>query len=476
MSLRGVTTGKRDKNAAPAVGAVRRTGRPAPLPEPLSLGREYRRADVVSRLPVRPPGVRPRGLRRGGGAVRQRPRVGHRLRIVYPFATLYFYGEVGIAFTLVGTGLFANSVATAGGTLVGGYLSDQYGRKPVMVASMALSAPTLAAYALVTTAPGFITVAAAAGLAAGLFAPASQAMIADLTPDADREQAYGLLKVASNAGFGSGFVVGGVLYGFAHTAVFVADGLTSGVVAILLAVALPRVADDERAETGDSASNPGASLGATLREWSRAVTQPTILALAVLNVGFAVAYAQMQSTVPVFAEQAFGLTSEQLGTLYVLNPLVIVLFQLPVVSWIQSWRRTRGLALSACFWAASFVAIVLAHGAPFLLGVGLVGAFLVLRTVGEILHAPLITALASDVGTVEERGSQLSVLEVAKRLGFGIGPVVGGAFFDYGVEALLWPALVGMSLLLGVGVLSLERRVSPVANGRGDYAESERPQ
>ena len=27
--------------------------------------------------------------------------------IVYPFATLYFYGEVGIAFTLVGTGLFA---------------------------------------------------------------------------------------------------------------------------------------------------------------------------------------------------------------------------------------------------------------------------------------------------------------------------------------------------------------------------------
>jgi MFS family permease len=392
--------------------------------------------------------------------------------IVYPFATLYFYGEVGIAFTLVGTGLFANSVATAGGNLLGGYLADQYGRKPVMVASMALSAPTLAAYALVTTAPAFITVATAAGLAAGLFAPASQAMVADLTPDADREQAYGLLKVASNAGFGSGFVVGGVLFGIAQTAVFVADGLTSGVVAILLAVALPRVAteSDERDEA-ESNGSKSAELAATLREWSRAVTQPTILALAVLNVGFAIAYAQMQSTVPVFAEETFGLTSEQLGTLYVLNPLVIVVFQLPVVSWVQSWRRTRGLVLSAGFWAASFVAIILAHGAPFVLGVGLVGAFLVLRTVGEILHSPLITALASDIGTVEERGSQLSVLEVAKRLGFGIGPVVGGAFFDYGAEALLWPSLVVMSLLLGVGVLSLERRVSPAANGRGEAAD-----
>ncbi|WP_135854754.1 MFS transporter [Halorussus salinus] len=404
--------------------------------------------------------------------------------IVYPFATLYFYGEVGIPFTLVGTGLFANSVATAGGTLVGGYLADRYGRKPVMVASMALSAPTLAAYALVTTAPAFVVAATAAGLATGLFAPASQAMIADLTPDADRDQAYALLKVASNAGFGSGFVVGGLLYGVAHTAVFVADGATSGVVALLLAVALPRVASDgDTAADGDTATDDAAatdpeenpSLAATLRTWSRAVTQPTILALAVLNVGFAVAYAQMQSTVPVFAEQTFGLTSEQLGTLYVLNPVVIVLFQLPVVSWVRSWRRTRGLALSALFWAASFVAIVLAQGAPVLLGVGLVGAFLVLRTVGEILHAPLVTALASDVGTTAERGSQLSVLEIAKRLGFGIGPVVGGAFFDYGVEGLLWPALVGMSLLLGVGVLSLERRVPPAANGQG-HAESERPQ
>ncbi len=385
--------------------------------------------------------------------------------IVYPFATLYFYGEVGIPFTLVGTGLFANSVATASGTLVGGYLADQYGRKPVMVASMALSAPTLAAYALVTTAPAFIAVATAAGLAMGLFAPASQAMIADLTPDADRDQAYALLKVASNAGFGSGFVVGGLLYGVAHTAVFVADGATSGVVAVLLAVALPRVASDGDAGA-DSDTEEDPSLAATLRQWSRAVTQPTILALAVLNVGFAVAYAQMQSTVPVFAEETFGLTSERLGTLYVLNPLVIVLFQLPVVSWVRSWRRTRGLALSSLFWAASFVAIVFAQGAPVLLGVGLVGAFLVLRTVGEILHAPLVTALASDVGTVDERGSQLSVLEIAKRLGFGIGPVVGGAFFDYGVETLLWPALVGMSLLLGVGVLSLERRLPPSANGR----------
>ncbi len=397
--------------------------------------------------------------------------------VVYPFATLYFVREVGIAFTLVGLGLLANNVATATGTLVGGYLADRYGRRPVMVASMALAAPALAAYALVETALAFGTVATAAGFALGLFAPASQATIADATGTEERDRAYGLLKVASNAGFGSGFVAGGLLFEVARTAVFVVDGATSVVVAGLLWVALPdtfegRPNDGATPETtagtdADTGSEAGtAALRATLTEWRAAVANRTVLALAVLNVGFAVLYAQMQSTVPVFAESQLGLSSGQIGTLYVLNPLVIVLFQLPAVDRVEGWRRTRGLMLSSAFWAASFLALLLVFPAPFAAGVALVGAFLVLRTVGEILHSPLITAIASEVGAVEERGSQLSVLEVAKRLGFGIGPVVGGAFFDAGAPGLLWVALVGGCLALAAGLLALESGLPAGVNGR----------
>ncbi|WP_254809310.1 MDR family MFS transporter [Natronosalvus amylolyticus] len=379
--------------------------------------------------------------------------------LVYPFATLYFYLEVDIPFTLVGTGLFANSVGLAVGTLAGGILADRYGRRPVMISSMALGGPALATYALVTTALEFIVVAGIAGLVMGLFTPASQAMIADLTTDDARERAYALLKVASNAGFGMGFVLGGVIYGVTQTGVFVANGVTSVVVAGLLLIALPS------SPATKSLEGPAKSVRETIHHWSRAVTHPTILTLAVLNVGFAVLYSQMNSTIPVHAETTFDLTSEQLGTLFVLNPLVIVLFQLPIVARISRWRRTRGLVVSAGFWTVSFLAVWLSYGTPWALGVGLIGAFLVLRTLGEILHAPLITALASDVGPVEDRGSQLSVLEVAKRLGFGIGPIVGGLFFDYGIDGFLWPALVALSCLLALGILALERRVSPTQNG-----------
>jgi len=375
--------------------------------------------------------------------------------LVYPFATIHFHLEVGLALSVVGLGLLANNVATATGTAVGGYLADRYGRRPVMVGSMALSSLTLAAYALVTTGAGFITVATAAGLTTGLYAPASQAMIADLTGPGERERGYGLLKVASNAGFGSGFVVGGILYEFASTAVFVADGLTSAVVAVVLLAALPRVHEGRAAAT----------LSESVGDWGRAISRRRLVALAGLNVGFAIMYAQMQATVPVVASETLGLDSAQIGTLYVLNPLVLVVFQMPVLGAVERWRRTRVLVASTAFWAVSFLAIVLVDWVPTVLGGGLVGVFLVLRTVGEVLHSPLVTSLASDLGHADERGSRLSLIEIAKRLGMGIGAALGGAFFDYGFAALLWPTLLVGCVGLAVGLLALERRVSSAENG-----------
>ena len=395
--------------------------------------------------------------------------------LVYPFATVHFHLEVGIALSLVGAGLLANNVALAVATAVGGYAADRIGRKPVMVASMTGSAVTLAAYALVTDlaaaigplddAGAFVLVAAFAGLTAGLYTPAATAYTADLTAGKDRDRAYSMLKVANNVGFGTGFVVGGLLYEWVSVSVFVADGVTSALVAVVLLALVPRVHD------GTTDVGFRDSVG----DWRRAVTRRRVLALAGLNVGFAVMYAQMRTTVPVVATGTLGLSASQLGTLFVLNPLTLVLLQIPAVDAVSAWRRTRVLVVSAGFWAASMAAVWLVYPldlgpaagtSPLLaLGVALVAGHLVLRTVGEVLHSPVATSLMSDLGTDAERGSQLSLLEVAKRGGFGLGSFLGGLFFDYGLDVWLWPSLAGVCGLLAVGVLLLEPRVSPAENG-----------
>jgi sugar phosphate permease len=420
--------------------------------------------------------------------------------LVYPFATVHFHLQVGIALSVVGLGLGAKSVTTAAGTAAGGLLSDVVGRKPVMVASMALSAVALAAFAFVPdiadavpaavpTVTGvsalgvaFVGVCAASGFVRGLYTPASHAMTADLTHAADRDRGYALLKVANNVGFGAGFVVGGALYSVASVAVFVADGATSAVVALVILLFVPRVADG--GDSGDPTDATGTSDSGALASWWRAATRSRVLALAGINVGFAVMYAQMQTTVPIVAKEGLGLTAAQLGTLYVVNPLTIVLLQIPLVDAVGGWRRTRGLVVSACFWA---VAMLAAWGADLasvpggaglaapavLVGVALVGCHLFVRTVGEILHAPLASALMSDLGSAAERGTQLSMLEIAKRLGIGLGSFAGGLFFDYGLSGLLWPALVGVCGLVVAALLWVERSVTPAENGaRGDATET----
>jgi hypothetical protein len=90
---------------------------------------------------------------------------------------------------------------------------------------------------------------------------------------------------------------------------------------------------------------------------------------------------------------------------------------------------------------------------------------LILRTVGELLHAPLVTSLASNVGAAATRGSQLSTIEVAKRVGFAVGPALGRIFFDVGRVRLLWVGSFVACGALALGVLMLERQVTPAENG-----------
>lgn len=396
--------------------------------------------------------------------------------LVHPFATIYFHLEVGIALSLVGLGLLANNIARAVATAIGGYLSDHVARKPIMVASMAGNAGTLSAYAFVTEiatlikpvneAGAFILVATVAGLTGGLYTPAAEAYIADLTTGKERDQAYSLLKVANNVGFGTGFVVGGLLYEWASVAVFIVDGLTSAIVALVLLFFI--------SQTQSRQSN--FTFKTSIDDWKQAITKRRVLGLAGLNIGFAVMYAQMQTTIPVVVTDTLGLSAAQMGTLFILNPLTLVLFQIPVVDAISTWRRTRGLIVAAGFWGASMIVIwcvyiiekgVIAFNnqSLLILGVVLVGGHLVLRTLGEILHSPLATSLMSDLGTNKERGSQLSLLEIAKRAGFGIGSFIGGVFFDYGVAAWLWPTLAGVCGCIAIGFLLLEPRVTASENG-----------
>ncbi|MEI9997212.1 MAG: TCR/Tet family MFS transporter [Rhizomicrobium sp.] len=159
-----------------------------------------------------------------------------------------------------------------------GALSDSYGRRPVILASLAGSALT---YLLMAVAPGLFVLALArvlAGVMGGSFTTAG-AYLADITPPEKRSQSFGLIGAAFGVGFITGPVLGGLLGGIDLRLPFVVAGLLCAANLAFGLFALPEsLAPEHRRGFSFARANP---VGA-LREIGRYPSIYPLLAIFVL--------------------------------------------------------------------------------------------------------------------------------------------------------------------------------------------------
>jgi len=119
-----------------------------------------------------------------------------------------------------------------------GWLSDRYGRKPVLMCSLVGSA---AGYLLMANAASLAILFAARILAgiAGASVGTASAYIADITPPEDRSKRIGLIGAAFGIGFVLGPAIGGILSHFSVIAPFWFAAILSVLNAILMWIVLP---------------------------------------------------------------------------------------------------------------------------------------------------------------------------------------------------------------------------------------------
>lgn len=91
-----------------------------------------------------------------------------------------------------------------------GALSDRYGRRPILLMSLAAYAADMLLLALVQTLTWFLVIRALAGVFASTFSTAS-AYVADITPPEQRGKRFAILGAAFGAGFILGPAIGGIL-------------------------------------------------------------------------------------------------------------------------------------------------------------------------------------------------------------------------------------------------------------------------
>jgi MFS family permease len=369
--------------------------------------------------------------------------------LAYPFLFIYLHNVRGIPLDTAGLIVGTNSaVGLVAGPVVG-TMVDRVGGTRTLAVSLWLMAIGFAGYVFVHEPwQGFLA-SAIAGAGNGGFWPSQSSLIAGLTPQAQRHQAFAMQRVMMNLGIGLGGLAGGLIATTSDpstfTILFLADAATFVLYSFFL-LAVPQPAHPKREEEAPRG---------TYREVLR---NRVFLGVVGLNFVFITAGMSQLETLPVYAKNEAGVTERGIGVLFFLNTLVIVLAQLPMARILEGHRRMRTLAALGVVWAAGLLLV------PFAGMSGGTTAWLLLAVtfcviaVGECLHGTVQAPLVSDLADHTLIGRYMAASAFSWGVGFAIGPAVGGIVLAHAPNAL-WPAAAAVCLAAGAAALALERSI-----------------
>ena len=333
---------------------------------------------------------------------------------------LPYYAEAfGATGVWVGAILTAYSAAQLVGASRLGRLSDRFGRRPILLMSLAGSAASLLLSGLAGSLWLLLVARALAGLFGGSIA-AAQAYIADVTTPGERAKYMGLLGASIGLGFVFGPALGSFLarFGFGAAA-FAAAGLA----AANLLFAFFRLPETRGVEARRRAH--------ARVDWSNftdALHHPTIGRLLAATFLSTLAFVAMEATFALLGEARLGLGANRLGFVFAYVGVVMVIVQGGLIGRLAPRFGERALATAGAFvMAASLGALPLAPSIWLAL-VPLAGL-----AVGQGLTTPMLSTLLSRATDADEQGGTLGLGQSFAAAARAVGPIGAGWLYDRSV-------------------------------------------
>ncbi len=373
----------------------------------------------------------------------------------WPFLAIFLHNEEHIPIYYVGLLFTLSTVVSITFSMIGGGLSDRFGRKAMLLAgSMTGAAFYLAlAYLVFMGAPVFyIEMLFVLSNISGAFVfPAASALVSDVTTYSERTMAYSLYRILSNVGWAVGPLVGGFIYDAGMYYIFALLSMTSVAQFLIVLLYVMRRSGTTR------------SLG---RLDSFLVVDKYLIAFASGTFFVTLIASQFSVTLPIFATNVVNIPTNQIGYIYAVNGFIVVGGQYPM-SWIlRRMNDINVMVLGAAFYALGYFLIGLSHN---LLGIML---DMVVITVGENLTSPGMNSVVSKIAPRDKVGRYMGFLSTMNSSGRAIGPSIGTAFmyvFSYrGFEVWSALSLLGVAAVIILTMVrgSVTRRAEEIGSAR----------
>jgi MFS transporter, DHA1 family, tetracycline resistance protein len=318
-----------------------------------------------------------------------------------------------------------------------GDLSDRYGRRPVLVFSLAGTVVSFVMLALAHSIALLFAARIVDGLSGGNISTA-RAYVADITQPKDRARAYGLIGAAFGLGFILGPAISGVLARVSYTAPIWAAAAITLVATAMAWLWLPETVHRAHAGTG----NPFRYLPGLLR-------RPVVRRVLAIDFMYWFAFSVFQTTFALFVARRFGFDAPRTGYFLAAFGLLGAVIQggliRPIVRRLGDQPTFRiGLVCAA----VGLVSAAMAHSVAGL------AISLVPLAFGIGFGHPTMSSLVSLVGRGDEQGRVQGAASAVESIGRTLGPIWGNASLQHVNESVPYisaAACLVFTLLLSVG-------------------------
>jgi predicted MFS family arabinose efflux permease len=252
-------------------------------------------------------------------------------------------------------------------------------------------------------------------------------------------------RVCTNAGFGLGGALGGLVAGRGlegFVALFLLNAATYlAYVGVLVAVVR-------------GSARPGRARGG----YRDVLADRPFQHLAVTNTAvIAIGWGVVSWVVPPYAKAELGVGPQPIGLLLLANAVTVVVAQVPIARLAEGRRRAAMMAAGAALIAVACVLILAARdlGAA---GYPAVVAATIAVAIGECFHTAALMPLAAELAPDHLRGRYMAVIGLSWWTGLAVAPTAGTQLLSASATAtFLGSAVVAAGA--GASLLALDRRL-----------------
>jgi len=361
----------------------------------------------------------------------------------------YYATEFGASALVVGLLISAFSIAQPVSAPGWGRLSDRYGRRPAILAGLAVTAAAYVLFAFAGSIPLLLVARLVQGLGGGTIGVV-QAYVADTSSSTERTKSLGWLSAVTSLGAVAGPALGSALDVAGGPE---AVGLGAAALALLVGGFAWRFLRESRADAGRASAAHVTTTGrAAIRHVLTHADAPASRLIWIYTVAIGAFYGTIQ-TVPLLLAERLGVTEHSVGYFVMyLGGLGVVVRSLILGRLVDRLGEARLARLGIATLAAGLAVTGLAHSLP----VVLLG--FTLMPFGTAFVFPCITGLLSAAVRSSERGLYMGVQHTFGGVSRVAFPIAAGFLMDgLGVGVPFW-----LSALLVLATLPLARALDPV--------------